>query len=328
VHFTPANLVAKFHRSIEPPQTQRTLQAIFRDPDRFVVHAPVPGGQGMGDEGAANHTRFAPSPGSRGLHVFVYGHRALRPLSEQPQRFPSRQSLEAFDAVRRQHGLSEEQVVFAQQHPAAIDAGVFHNDVIAVGHASVFLYHECAYVNSAEVIVELQARFRALHPGHDLTLVRVPDARVPLADAVRSYLFNSQLVSLPDGTLTLIAPTHCSDTPSVRTFLEELTSRSDSAIRQVHYFDLRQSMRNGGGPACLRLRVVLNEREVAALDPRVRLTEETYRRLTAWVRQHYRDDLGPEDLADPRLLEETRHALDELTQLLGLGSIYPFQLPA
>ena len=327
VHFTPANLTAKFHRSIEPPQTARTLRAIFRDESRFAVHAPVPGGQAFGDEGAANHTRLAPTHTKRGLHFFVYGHRAFAPVGGAPRagKFPSRQSFEAFAAICRRHQLDERSAVFAQQHPEAIDAGVFHNDVISVGNEGFFLYHERAFVNTPEVIAELRRRYAALHRGAELTAIAVPLARVPLADAVSSYLFNSQLITVSRGRMALIAPSNCAETPSVKAFIQDLLARGRTPLREVHYFDLRQSMRNGGGPACLRLRVVLSQAELAALPPGVLLTAATYAALTTWVKQHYRDKLAAADLADPRLLEETRRALDELTRLLGLGSIYPFQ---
>ncbi len=327
VHFTPANLVTKFHRSLEPPQTTRTLRAIFRDASRFAVHEPVPGGQACGDEGAANHTRFAPMHARRGLHLFVYGHRALGgdAARAQPRRFAPRQALEASQAVARGHGLDERSIVFARQQPAAIDAGVFHNDVISVGNENVFLCHERAFANQRAVLAELRRRYAALHRGRELSVIVVPEKRVPLADAVRSYLFNSQLVTLAPGRMALIAPTACAETPSVAAFLADLIARGRTPLRAVHHLDLRQSMRNGGGPACLRLRVVLTPAEQSALPPGVVLTDTTYAALTAWVKRHYRDRIAPADLADPQLLEENRRALDELTRLIGLGSIYPFQ---
>ena len=282
----------------------------------------------IGDEGAANHTRFAPSHTRRGLHFFVYGHRAFGagPVTARAKKFPSRQSFEAFDAIRRRHLLADKSVVFAQQHPAAIDAGVFHNDVISVGNENVFLYHERAFVETPAVISALRRRYAALHRGAELLPLEVPQARVPLADAVSSYLFNSQLVTLKRGRMALIAPTNCAETPRVKAFIHDLLARRHSPLREVHYLDLKQSMRNGGGPACLRLRVVLTKPERAALPPRVLLTAATYAALTAWVKKHYRDKLAAADLADSLLLEEARRALDELTQLLGLGSIYPFQI--
>ncbi len=327
VHLTPANLVAKFHRSIEPPQTARTLRAIFRDAARFVVHEPVPGGQAMGDEGAANHTRLAPTHGHYGLHFFVYGHSALgSPLvKENVKKFPSRQAWEASEAVARRHELGEDNTFFAQQNPAAIDAGVFHNDVIAVGNENVFLYHERAFAGTAAVVADLRRHYEKLNPGDEFVGIRVPSRQVPLKDAVKSYLFNSQLVTVAPGEMALIAPSDCAETPRVRDFVRELVESGDTPVHQVHYFDLRQSMRNGGGPACLRLRVVLNDTELAALPPGVFLTDRSYRKLTAWVKSHYRERLTAADLADPKLLDETRHTLAELTRLLGLGTIYPFQ---
>lgn len=326
-HFTPANLVSKFHRSIEPPQTARTLRAIFRDESRFVVHAPVRGGQGLGDEGAANHTRFAPTHGHYGLHFFVYGHHAFGtgPAKTRPRRFASRQALEASEAVARLHELGVDNTVFAQQAPQAIDAGVFHNDVISVGNENVFFYHEQAFVDTGKVLNDLRHHYEKLHPGEEFVGIRVPRRRVPLSDAVKSYLFNSQLVTVAPGEMALIAPSDCGEVRSVREFLHELVADGGTPVKQVHFLDLKQSMRNGGGPACLRLRVVLNDAERAALPPGVFLNDRTYTRLVRWVKKHYREKLTAADLADPMLLEETHRALDTLTGLLNLGPIYPFQ---
>lgn len=326
-HFTPANLVSKFHRSIEPAQTARTLRAIFRDETRFVVHDPLPAHAAFADEGAANHTRLAPHHAAHGVHLFVHGHHGFTsgPRVRTPQKFASRQSRESFEVIARCHSISDDAVLHAQQSPAAIDAGVFHNDVISVGNENVFLYHEQAFVNTSGVIAELRRRYRTLH-GADLLALRVPARAVPLRDAVKSYLFNSQLVTLAPGRMALIAPSDCRANRRVRTFIEHLIARGDTPLREVHYVDLKQSMRNGGGPACLRLRVVLSDDELAAIAPGVRFTPELHAQLTAWVGKHYRERLTPHDLADPALLGESRRALDALTQLLGLGSIYPFQL--
>ena len=327
VHFTPANLSSKFHRSIEAPQMARSLRAIFRDEARFVVHPPVPGGQGMGDEGAANHTRFAPTHGHYGLHFFVYGHSAFGAahVKAKTKKFPSRQALESFEAIARLHELGDDNTIYAQQNPAAIDAGVFHNDVISVGNENVLFYHEKAFVGTDAVVAALRRQFTKLNPGDEFCAIRVPTREVPLKDAVKSYLFNSQLVTTAPGRMALIAPSDCRETPSVRNFVRELVARGDTPVQEVHYLDLKQSMRNGGGPACLRLRVVLTAAEMAALPPGVFINERSYQKLTTWVKKHYRDKLSPADLADPALLDETRRALDELTRLLGLGSIYPFQ---
>ncbi|MGQ7261619.1 N-succinylarginine dihydrolase [Vreelandella sp. V005] len=324
VHFTPANLQSSFHRYLEPQTTGRVLQAIFRDEQHFSHHPVLPATPAFSDEGAANHTRLGGEYGDPGVHLFVYGRQAfgdLRSGAREPQRYPARQTLEASQAVARQHGLSDAQTVFAQQHPDAIDAGVFHNDVIAVGNGPVLLYHAMAFLDEEGTLDELRAKMNT-----PLIPVRVPVEAVSMEDAVASYLFNSQLLSNPDGTMTLVVPGECQEREAVWRTIQDLILAGNNPIGEVIVKDVKQSMRNGGGPACLRLRVVLSEAERASLSGRVLLNDALYDDLTAWVNRHYRDRLAPDDLADPQLAEESLAALDELTQLLKIGPVYPFQL--
>lgn len=323
VHFTPANLQASFHRFLEPATTARVLAAIFRDEARFAHHPVLPATPAFSDEGAANHTRLAAAHGEPGVHLYVYGREAFgwgTSSRVEPQRFPARQTLEASQAVARQHGLTELQTVFAQQHPEAIDAGVFHNDVIAVGNGPVLLYHEMAFRDETATLDALRERMHT-----PLIPVRVPAEAVSLDDAVSSYLFNSQLLTNPDGTMTLVVPGECQEREAVWRCLQDHLLAGNNPIAEVVVKDVKQSMRNGGGPACLRLRVVLSAAERAALSGRVLLDEALHGELVTWVERHYRDRLAPEDLADPQLAEETLTALDELSRLLALGSVYPFQ---
>ena len=255
---------------------------------------------------------------SPGIEFFVYGRHGYG-SGPEPARFPARQTREASAAVARRHGLAPERVVFAQQNPLAIDAGVFHNDVIAVGHGHVLFCHELAYVEQHAVLAELAQRV-----GPAFTPVVVQEAEVSLADAVTTYLFNSQLLPRPGGGLVLVAPAECRETASVSAYLDRLVA-AGGPIREVMTFDLRQSMRNGGGPACLRLRVPLTPEERAHIHANVFLDDALAAALDAWIRRNYRDRLAPEDLADPALLDESRRALDEISQLLRLGSVYPFQ---
>ncbi|MGE8361261.1 N-succinylarginine dihydrolase [Pseudomonas sp.] len=323
VHFTAANLNCKFHRSIEHPTTSRVLEAMFANDRHFAHHAALPAVGQFGDEGAANHTRFCKGYGDAGVEFFVFGRSAFDSRLPQPERFPARQTLEASQAVARLHGLSDDGVVYAQQNPWVIDQGVFHNDVIAVGNGEVLFYHQDAFLDTDRVLAELAEKL-ALR-GAGFTAVCVPRSAVAVEDAVRSYLFNSQLLSRDDGSMLLIVPEECRNNANVWAYLQQLTS-SNGPIRDVQVFDLKQSMQNGGGPACLRLRVALKDSELAAVNPGVIMTPSLYDTLNAWVDKHYRDRLSENDLADPQLLIECRTALDELTQILELGAVYPFQL--
>ena len=319
VHFTPANLTSHFHRAIEAPTTTRVLRAIFADEARFAVHEPLPSAAQFGDEGAANHTRFASDATAPGIELFVYGRVAYDTTASSPSRFPARQTREASQAIARRHGLDPTRTLFAQQNPAAIDAGVFHNDVIAVGNDAVLFCHENAFVDQEALLAELAAGI-----GAAFTPIVIRAAEVSVERAVASYLFNSQLLTRAGGGMLLVAPAECAEDPSVSAYLAELVA-SGGPIREILTFDLRQSMRNGGGPACLRLRVALTAAERAAIGANVWLDDALHAALLGWVERNYRDRLAPSDLADPALLIEGRRALDELSALLRLGSVYPFQ---
>lgn len=323
VHFTAANLNCKYHRSIEHPTTSRVLGAMFANQQYFAHHAALPAVAQFGDEGAANHTRFCRAYGEPGVEFFVFGRSAFDTRYPAPQKYPARQTLEASQAVARLHGLSDDGVVYAQQNPTVIDQGVFHNDVIAVGNGEVLFYHEDAFLETERVLAELKDKLA--RRGGNFKAICVPRAQVTVEDAVRSYLFNSQLLSRDDGSMLLVVPEECRNNERVWAYLNSLT-RQGGAISEVRVFDLKQSMQNGGGPACLRLRVALNETELAAVNPGVIMTAPLYDTLTQWVDRHYRDRLVENDLADPQLLVECRTALDELTHILKLGSVYPFQL--
>jgi len=321
VHFTPANLTNKFHRSLEPQTSGRILQAMFNNSRYFEHHTHLPDNEHFGDEGAANHTRLCREYGHAGVELFVYGRYAFDSSKPAPKRFPARQTLEASQAIARLHGLSEDNTVYIQQNPDVIDQGVFHNDVIAVGNQNVLFYHEQAFADTEAKLAEIQRKFG----DNPLHFIKVGTEQVSIQDAVSTYLFNTQLITPPDGQMTIIAPTECQENDSVRSYLEQLTQNSDSPIKRVEFFDVKQSMRNGGGPACLRLRVALNDEELAGANQNCLMSDKLFSRLNQWVEKHYRDELAVDDLRDPALLEESRSALDELTQILKLGSVYPFQ---
>lgn len=319
VHFTPANLTNLFHRSLEPTVSGRILKSMFSNERYFEHHSHLPDNERFGDEGAANHTRLCAQYGHAGVEVFVYGRHAFDTTKPAPKKFPARQTYEASLAVARLHGLSDDNTVFIQQNPEVIDQGVFHNDVISVGNQNVLFYHQEAFTDTQSKLREIEDKM-----GSKMHFIEVPSSAVSVADAVQTYLFNTQLITLPNGKMIIVAPTECEEHADVASYLSELTS-SGGPISEVRYFDVKQSMRNGGGPACLRLRVALNDEEVNAVNPHVLMTDSLFERLNLWIDKHYRDELAVADLHDPNLLIESRTALDELTQILHLGSIYPFQ---
>ena len=319
LHLTPANLVTTLHRSIEGPATQRMLSRIFPG-DRFAVHSPLPAHSTFADEGAANHVRLCTEHGAQGVEIFVYGRESGEHWQGQ---FPARQTREAFEAIARSHGLDPARCVFIRQGQAAIDAGAFHNDVVCVGTLKTLFFHELAFEDKAGALAAIRKAATGLF---DPDFVEVPESEVPIGDAISSYLFNSQLLAMPgQDRLMLNAPMESEETETTREYCARMTS-GNGPIGHVNFVDVRQSMRNGGGPACLRLRVVLTPEELSAVNPACLLNDATYAKLCGWAQEHYREALSVEDLSDPALMHESRQALDALTGLLDLGSdFYPFQ---
>ena len=317
VHLTPANLTQMFHRAIEADTTHAVLRSIFADPKHFQVHAPLPGAAHFADEGAANHTRLQ-TRGHKAVHLLAWGRSAWQDV-KGPQRFPARQTLEASQALARLHHLDPAQVLLPQQHPDGIDAGAFHTDVLAVGNERFLMLHALAFVDHPGLLQTLRQKL-----GPDFRSVVATNDELPVKDAVKAYPFNSQVLSLPDGSMAIIAPIESRETPAARAFLERVVAE-ENPVKVVHYLDVRQSMNNGGGPACLRQRISLTEAERAAITADVFYSPALHETLAAWVRRHYRDVLRPDDVRDPLLARETMTALDELTRLLKLGSVYDFQ---
>ena len=299
-HLTVANLSSMLHRSLEPDATERHLRTIFADERFFVVHSPVP--HRLGDEGAANHMRLAARHGAPGIEIFVYG-------IDRRHGFPARQSRHASEAVARLAGLDPRSVFFAQQSDAAIQAGAFHNDVVAVANETVLFAHEQAFDDKAALYDFIGARLP------QATIVEVPAARVSLEDAIGSYLFNSQLVTIEDGGMALVLPIEARENERVWSWLQELVA-GNGPIRRLEVIDVRESMMNGGGPACLRLRIAVDEAAMAAIDPRFLLDEAKWDALYAIVEAHWPEWIGPGDLGDPELWRQARAARRALVKHL------------
>lgn len=320
LHLTPANLSTMLHRSIEHEQTGRALKAAFPNEDHVKVHAALPLQSTYADEGAANHVRLCDDHGDAGVELFVYGRNAFDKTMRTD--FPARQTLQASHIIATNHGLSGARTVFAQQSTQAIDAGAFHNDVVCVGARQCLFFHEFAFENTKAT---LDAITKASDGLFTPDFVEVSNEDVPIEEAISAYLFNSMLVQMPGKErLTLIAPTETDENLATHAYCQKLTS-GNGPIGDVIFVDVRQSMRNGGGPACLRLRIVLTEAERAAANQKMLLDDGLYGQLGDWVKKHYREELAPDDLGDPNLMRESFTALDELTGIMGLGAnFYPF----
>ena len=299
-HLTIANLKTMPHRSHEWPGTLAQLRIAFANPG-FVVHGPVP--PAFGDEGAANHMRLAPSHGDKGVEIFVYG------ISGGA--FPARQHLEASKAISRLHQLDRDRVIFAEQSQEAISAGAFHNDVVAVANERVLFAHEQAFADKAALLRILEAKVRSFE------YVEVAAADVPIADAIKSYLFNAQLVTPPDGQPTLIVPSEARETQSVWRWLQNHVA-GNGPIRRIEVVDVRQSMANGGGPACLRLRVVADP---GLVDQRFMVDEVKLDRLETVIKECWPEEIHHSDLQQPALIVEIEQARIALLETLDLSEL-------
>ena len=309
-----ANLNFTHHRRIEAPQTYITLNKIFNDTSKFLIHPPIDSDGTLDDEGAANHTRFCNSHEEEGLHFFVYG-RSSNSSEETPSKYPARQTLEASKKVAETMQIKN--AVFAQQSTESIDAGVFHHDVIGVGNKNLYFYHEKALAEETETIVKLQDNFNG-----DLKFIKVKESEVPLKTAVETYLFNSQLIEYKDGHL-LLAPIRCRRNELVRKYIQSIVGRH-KPIKKVRYVNLEQSLYNGGGPACLRLRVSMTQDEFNSIHQGIIFTDELHLKLRKWVKKYYESNLIYDDLFIPAFILKCKRSLSELTEILDLEDLYPF----
>lgn len=314
LHVTTANLSSMLHRSIEHPDTTASLAAIFDGESHFGVHAALPMHADFSDEGAANHVRLSAAHGDTGVELFVFG----REAGESVTGFPARQTRLASQSIIRSHGLNEARSVLARQSEFAINAGAFHNDVVCVGTLDTLFFHEHAFADTDATLNALRAASDGLF---ELKPVMVPETEVPLADAIKSYLFNSQLLHWPgEDRLVLLAPMETQETDSTRAYCERLVE-GNGPIGRVQFVDVRQSMRNGGGPACLRLRVVMTAEERATCHQGVLLDEARIDALQDVVRATYRDRLSVADLADPAFMDECLTARERLLRELDLEQL-------
>ena len=315
IHVTPANLKSMFHRSIEAEFTYKQCKLIFNG-DCFEVHEPAISISGNGDEGAANHLRVSRSHNEKGYEIFVYGDSGFT----RDNSFIKRQALEVSKSIAFNHKLDIENTFFLQQNSEAIKEGSFHNDIVSLSNENVFIAHEKAFQNKDEltkVISSLESKI------DNFQYIEISDSEISLKDIINSYLLNSQLFTNADGEMQLILPEEVKNYPNCMAWLDKLKQISD--VKLFDFVNIRQSMMNGGGPACLRLKILLANDEIKGLNQNFIMNEEILDAIKSLIEREYRDILHPEDLKDPNLLDESRRILDELTQIFKTGSIYEFQ---
>ena len=314
IHITPANLNTMFHRSIEHEFTQAQLELMFGGV--AIVHDPIENISGYGDEGAANHLRVSEQHLKSGFQIFVYGSSAF----EVHQGMITRQAEEISKAVSIMHQLDPDRVLFLKQNEQAINAGSFHNDIVSLANEEVFIFHQEAFADRVElerILHHLKDHVKGFHP------IEILSEDISLDDLVSSYLLNSQLITVKNNEMMMLLPEEVQNHSNCMRWLEEI--KSSSPIKHIEFVDIRQSMMNGGGPACLRFKITVNNDEFNQINEKFLLTPKKLMDLRALVTKHYRDKLNPADLVDNNLVQESYRFLDELTQLLDLGNVYDFQ---
>jgi len=316
LHLTVANLYTNLHRRIEAQDTHKVLSAIFAGVPNAVVHPPLDAERGFKDEGAANHMRLAPNHSTPGLNIYVYGTDGSDGDSKT-----ARQTLSACEEIRKQHTLPIQNTLFIKQNPAVIEQGVFHNDVIAVSNESVLLVHEAAYANGRFDIEHIADRYSGLYEK-PLHLLLINEADLSVEEAVHTYFFNSQIVTEADGGMVIIAPTEVKELYAGKAarLLNAIKENPANPIDTILYADLRQSMNNGGGPACLRLRVPMNDLQLAAIKSSVNVIadEALLAGLERIIQSEYPSELSAQDMADPRLYHTCFAALSQIGTLMKL----------
>jgi succinylarginine dihydrolase len=183
---------------------------------------------------------------------------------------------------------------------------------VAVANERVLFAHEQAFTDKDAFYATLRVHLPSVE------IVEVPASAVSLGDAIQSYLFNAQLVTLPEGQgMALILPTEARDNPRVWPWLEAMIA-GNGPIRRLIPVDVRQSMANGGGPACLRLRVVCDP---AHVDPRFLVDEAKLDRLTDVVSHYWPESIAPDQLGDPALITQIEAARAQLLIALSLPEL-------
>tara|TARA_S200000501_G_scaffold715_1_gene662 strand:- start:1120 stop:2442 length:1323 start_codon:yes stop_codon:yes gene_type:complete len=314
-HITPANLLSMQHRSLETEFTYEQLNIIFHK-SHFKVHNAIKPNEFLGDEGAANHLRLSSNHLKKGLQVFVYGNEA----NQDHSNILVRQSKEASELIAKLHMLDEGNIFFLKQNINSIKKGCFHNDIVSLATENIFIYHEEAFEDSKKQISNLETK---LQSEKENFFIEISNQEISLDILIKSYLLNSQLITKKNGEMAFIMPEEVNEHLECKRWLKKL--KDETPIKDLRYIDIKQSMMNGGGPACLRFKIVVTEEEFNNINSDFILTDNLILKLEDLIQSSYRDALEIDDLEDPALISESFEILDNLTQIFNTGSIYSFQ---
>lgn len=316
LQLTPANLISSLHRSRESADNGLFFRRCFASSNYFHHHPPLPAQASFADEGAANHCRLSDPNSDQALNLFIYGREES---AEHTARYPARQSRLACESILRSHQLKGGRSLLIRQNPEAINHGAFHNDVVAVGFRNLLLLHQQAFASQPDLLGEIRKACQTWQSP--LYIFEVSNDELTLDEAVSSYLFNAQLVPISENEIMMLAPEECREHPKALQVCQRILDE-DNPVSDIEFIDLRQSMNNGGGPACLRLAIPITEQELTQVHPGIMMSEPLYSELQLWICAHYRDRLTREALLDPQLISEIETALESLSKLLKLPGLY------
>ena len=127
----------------------------------------------------------------------------------------------------------------------------------------------------------------------------------------------AQLLTLAPGRMAMVCPEECRETPSVWSWVQRHLA-GNGPIRRVEVVDVRQSMANGGGPACLRLRVVADP---ATVDPRFMVDERKLDQLAQVIESSWPAEIHSGDLQNPALVADVEDARSRLLESLDLAEL-------
>ena len=264
--FIPANMNATYHRKYEHMFNTYWIKQILKNIPHQ-LHGPL----SSDDEGAANTVRLWNK--DIGIHVAVYGHKNTH--------FPSRQNEDSIKELQEKTNILT--LFKLQQKSIAIDHGVFHNDVICFGFKNTLFCHEHAFENQNEKLNNLKKIFHQ-KTNENLTIIEIKESELTLDECISTYLFNSQVI-IQKNNIILLCPSTVKRNNKSLSITNQWQQKG--YFSDVQYIDIKSSLMNGGGPACLRLCMYLNGNEIKKIPKQFWASENKIKELTKFINTEY-----------------------------------------